>query len=108
MGSKIRVHELSKALGVPSKAVIEECQKQGLDVKNHMGVLDDSALDKLSEVYSKEIIAALRSGVRSVEVVDPFDAGKTEKIIRGKLDAEGVNVIISRRPCFLAAKRMKS
>jgi len=45
-------------------------------------------------------------GARSVEVVDPFDAGKTEKIIREKLDVEGVNVIISRRPCILAAKKI--
>ncbi|MFH2068214.1 MAG: thiamine pyrophosphate-dependent enzyme [Candidatus Omnitrophota bacterium] len=47
----------------------------------------------------------LSCGVRSVEVIDPFDSGRTEKIIREKLDAEGVNVIISRRPCILAAKQ---
>ncbi len=44
-------------------------------------------------------------GVRSVELVDPFDAGKTEKIIREKLGAEGVNVIISRKPCILAVRK---
>ena len=44
-------------------------------------------------------------GARSVEVVDPFDAGKTERTIREKLGAEGVNVIISRRPCILTSRK---
>ncbi|MGO9377278.1 MAG: thiamine pyrophosphate-dependent enzyme [Dissulfurispiraceae bacterium] len=42
-------------------------------------------------------------GVASLEVVDPFNHELTERIVRGKLDAEGVNVIISRRPCVLIA-----
>jgi len=44
-------------------------------------------------------------GVNSVEVVDPFDVGKTEAMLKEKLDAEGVNVVISRRPCVFLVKR---
>ncbi len=44
-------------------------------------------------------------GVNSVEVIDPYDVEKTEAVIREKIDAEGVNVVISRRPCVFVIKR---
>jgi len=47
-------------------------------------------------------------GVNSVEVTDPYDVEKTEAILREKIDAKGVNVVISRRPCvFLIRRRSK-
>ena len=42
-------------------------------------------------------------GVTSMEVLDPFNHELTERVIREKLESEGVNVIISRRPCVLIA-----
>jgi indolepyruvate ferredoxin oxidoreductase, alpha subunit len=45
-------------------------------------------------------------GVHSVEVIDPYESEKTETVLREKLDAEGVNVIISRRPCVFVTRRM--
>jgi indolepyruvate ferredoxin oxidoreductase alpha subunit len=44
-------------------------------------------------------------GVNSIEVVDPFELEKTETVLREKLDSEGVNVVISRRPCVFLIKR---
>jgi indolepyruvate ferredoxin oxidoreductase alpha subunit len=44
-------------------------------------------------------------GVTSLEVIDPINHEETEKLIREKLDSDGVNVIISRRPCILIKKR---
>ncbi len=44
--------------------------------------------------------------VASVEVVDPYDVRKAEALLREKLDSEGVNVIIARRPCVLVTRRM--
>ncbi len=44
-------------------------------------------------------------GATSVEVVDPYDVEKTEHILKEKIDAEGVNVVISRRPCVFVARR---
>jgi len=44
-------------------------------------------------------------GVSSVEVTDPYDVEKTESLIKEKLDAEGVNVVISRRPCVFVSRR---
>jgi len=45
-------------------------------------------------------------GVSSVEVTDPYDVEKTEAILKEKLDAEGVNVVISRRPCVFVTKKL--
>ena len=45
-------------------------------------------------------------GVTSVEVTDPYEVKKTEALLREKLDAEGVNVIISRRPCVFVTRRL--
>lgn len=44
--------------------------------------------------------------VASVEVIDPYDVKKTEAVLKEKLDAEGVNVVISRRPCMFEVKRL--
>lgn len=44
-------------------------------------------------------------GAGSVTVTDPFRRAETESLIREKLEAGGVNVIISRHPCVLAARR---
>jgi TPP-dependent indolepyruvate ferredoxin oxidoreductase alpha subunit len=39
-------------------------------------------------------------------VTDPYDVKKTEALLKEKLDAEGVNVVISRRHCVFVARRM--
>ena len=45
-------------------------------------------------------------GVHSIEVTDPYDVDKTEALLKEKLDAEGVNVVISRRPCVFVTRRL--
>jgi indolepyruvate ferredoxin oxidoreductase, alpha subunit len=45
-------------------------------------------------------------GATSVEVIDPMHQESTEIILREKLDSDGVNVIIARRPCILTKKRL--
>lgn len=45
-------------------------------------------------------------GVKSVEVVDPYNVEKTEALLKEKLDADGVNVIISRRACVFVTRRL--
>lgn len=47
-------------------------------------------------------------GATSVEVVDPIDHERTEKLLKEKLDSEGVNVVIVRRPCIHVAKKKKN
>lgn len=40
--AKVRVHEIAKELGIPSKEMVDKLQKMGLDVKNHMSTVDES------------------------------------------------------------------
>jgi indolepyruvate ferredoxin oxidoreductase alpha subunit len=46
-------------------------------------------------------------GAASVEVLDPFNAEHTERILRENLGADGVHVVISRKPCVLVGRRKK-
>jgi translation initiation factor IF-2 len=46
--SKVRVHELAKELGVPSKRIIDLLADIGFVVKNHMSVLEDEAVRRLT------------------------------------------------------------
>lgn len=56
------------------------------------------------KIFLEEICRAC--GVASVEVTDPYDVKKTEDLLKRTLDAEGVNVIISRRPCVFVTRRL--
>jgi translation initiation factor IF-2 len=40
--AKIRVHELAKEMGIPSKEMVDTLLKLGLEVKNHMSTMEDS------------------------------------------------------------------
>src|SRR5665647_22583 len=40
--AKIRVHELAKELGIPSKEMVDTLQNLGLDIKNHMSTMEES------------------------------------------------------------------
>ncbi|MDD3363968.1 MAG: translation initiation factor IF-2 N-terminal domain-containing protein, partial [Syntrophomonas sp.] len=40
--AKIRVHELAKELGIPSKEMVDTLQNLGLDLKNHMSTMEES------------------------------------------------------------------
>lgn len=43
-------------------------------------------------------------GVASVQVVDPFEVDKLERLVRAETKREGVSVIITRRPCVLLSR----
>jgi translation initiation factor IF-2 len=49
----IRVHILSKELGVTSKAILDKCRAEGLDVKNHMSVLSAGLEATIREWFSE-------------------------------------------------------
>ena len=45
-------------------------------------------------------------GVERVKCVDPYDLKQFEKTVKEELEAEGVSVIISERPCVLLTKKL--
>jgi len=61
--------------------------------------------EKAGKVDLEELCKAC--GVDSVTVIDPYNIDATEKVIREKLDAGGVNVVISRKPCILNSRKIK-
>ena len=48
-----RVHLLAKELGVKSKAIIDKCQAEGLDIKNHMSTISAGLAATIREWFSE-------------------------------------------------------
>jgi translation initiation factor IF-2 len=48
-----RVHLLAKELGVKSKTIIEKCQAEGLDIKNHMSTITIGLAATIREWFSE-------------------------------------------------------
>ncbi len=51
--TKLRVHELAKELGMENKDLIDRMEKLGIQVKNHMSTLPDSAVLKIRQQFSE-------------------------------------------------------
>ncbi len=51
--STTRVHILAKELGVKSKAIVEKCQAEGLDIKNHMATISAGLAATIREWFSE-------------------------------------------------------
>ena len=48
-----RVHILAKELGVKSKSIVEKCQAEGLDIKNHMSTISIGLSATIREWFSE-------------------------------------------------------
>ena len=51
--STTRVHLLAKELGVKSTAIVEKCQAEGLDIKNHMSTISAGLAATIREWFSE-------------------------------------------------------
>jgi translation initiation factor IF-2 len=51
--STTRVHLLAKELGVKSKAILDKCQAEGLDIKNHMSTIKAGLAATIREWFSE-------------------------------------------------------
>src|SRR5262245_5159026 len=47
----VRVYELARDLGVPSKSLIEELRNQGIEVKSHMSTMDEETAGLVLDLY---------------------------------------------------------
>ena len=63
----MRVHILAKELGVTSKAILDKCRAEGLDLKNHMAVLSAGLEATIREWFSE---GAAKTAVETAETVD--------------------------------------
>lgn len=72
----------------------------------HPGSSRDAMGNPSNRVLIEEVVRGL--GVRHVEVVDPSDRLASERAIRRALSADGVSVVVFRRPCELVRVRDKN
>src|SRR5208337_429210 len=60
--TRLRVHELARELNMENKDLIDRMDKLGIQVKNHMSTLTDSAVLKIRQQF-----AEVRPGAEKVE-----------------------------------------
>ncbi|MDO4539980.1 MAG: translation initiation factor IF-2 N-terminal domain-containing protein, partial [Syntrophomonadaceae bacterium] len=53
--AKVRVHELAKEMGIPSKEMVIALQSMGLDIKNHFSTIDDAQVNWIRQNYRSEV-----------------------------------------------------
>ncbi len=75
-----RVHLLAKELGVGSKAIIDKCQAEGLDVKNHMSTISAGLAATIREWFSEG------SHTTAVETAAPVDLVKARVRKKKKIE----------------------
>ncbi len=86
-----RVHILAKELGVKSTAIVEKCQAEGLDVKNHMSTISAGLAATISEWFSEgehatTVETTARVDLKKVRIKkrkkkkEPAETEKAEKI----------------------------
>lgn len=52
--SKVRVYELAKQLNITSKALIQQLEDLGIDIKNHMSTLDSEQANLVTDLLTEE------------------------------------------------------
>jgi len=75
--AKIRVYELAKELGMDSKELEDKLKAGGLDIKNHMSVLDDSSYGKAMDI----IKGAATSQVIEEKRLNPGVIRRRKKVV---------------------------
>jgi len=91
-----RVHLLAKELGVKSKSIVEKCQAEGLDIKNHMSTISAGLAATIREWFSEgehttAVETAKRVDLKKVRVKRPKK--KTKKAEAEESAAEEAAVI---------------
>ena len=78
--ASVRVYELARDLGIPSKDFVEELRSQGIEVKSHMSGLDEETAGLVSELYrdkempdQSESVTAVEESVKEHEPVAEAD-----------------------------------
>ncbi len=74
MAKAKRVHNLAKELGVESKAILQKCQDEGLEMKNHMATVSVGLEMTIREWFSEE-----HAGGTAVETAQKVDLAKVRK-----------------------------
>ena len=55
--AKQKIHELAKELNKPSKDIVEYLNKNGVEVKSHMSVIEDAQIDMVKKAFAPKMEA---------------------------------------------------
>ncbi|MCK4960072.1 MAG: translation initiation factor IF-2 N-terminal domain-containing protein, partial [Planctomycetes bacterium] len=101
--SATRVHLLAKELGVKSKSIVEKCQAEGLDIKNHMSTISVGLAATIREWFSEgehdtAVETSKRVDLKKVRVpkkrakkkIEPVVAEPVEDIAEATVEAPAV------------------
>ena len=73
---KIKIHELAKELGVPSKEALDKAKELGIEVASHLSSIEDEQANKIRKAYSKNI-----NSKKENKVVNKKDVKKDTPVI---------------------------
>ncbi|MDI6602442.1 MAG: translation initiation factor IF-2 [Thermoanaerobacteraceae bacterium] len=85
---KIRVYELSKELGIPSKDLISQLSELGVDVKNHMSTLEDAEVEMIRDLFNiskKEVKPEEDILSKNNKQENSNNKNRTKKISNGRM-----------------------
>jgi len=54
MGKNVRLYDLARRLGIPSKELIKLVQEEGIDVKSHMSSVDSDTAELILQIFGSE------------------------------------------------------
>jgi len=93
---RLRVNELAKVLGVTSKAILDKCRAEGIDLKNHMATLTAGLEATIREWFSD---SGATTAIETTEHVDLDEARATAKKQRrrhkGDEEAEALEAAVA-------------
>jgi translation initiation factor IF-2 len=90
-----RAYILAKELGVKSSAIVNKCQDEGIDIKNHMSVISVGLAATIREWFSEQ------GGNTAVETATKVDLKKVRvkpKRIRKKKTQAKADEVIADKP----------
>ena len=99
----VRVYELARDLGIPSKDFVEELRSQGIEVKSHMSGLDEETAGLVSELYrERETSDPSEPVLASDDSVVEIEALSSEPSTPKPVEGDGTTVV--RMPEALTVK----
>ncbi len=91
----MRIYELARELGIPSKELVKRCQAEGLSVSGHMNALEDEQVELMRKVFKvvepKKAPRARRAPARKRDVKKP--AAKKPSVLK-----PAVKKVVPRQP----------
>ena len=90
----VRVYELARNLGIPSKDFVEELRSQGIEVKSHMSGLDEETAGLVSELYrERDVSDQSESVLASDDAVEEIESSSSISVTSKLVEADGATVV---------------